>query len=299
MPAVSKSGIVSQGPSAMANNSASELNGSTVAARKQARKSAGNPASAHPLKSSIWREDANFGTGSASAPSKHTTMRTITLLLSALLIAPFATAQQNGYEGNLGGTIGLSIPMGEFADTWGKEMFTFGGHLTFPSRRIPLQFGAAFGYGEMGKDVSTVPVMDPNLLATEGRLAVKAKVFSYHALLRLSPSKGKVRPYVEGLGGLRQFTTQSKLTVDGLDQALRKERNANNFVMSTGVAAGLMVTLGGAGYIEARVERLYSGKTTYVDPSSIEVGPDGDIAFSTLSSATGAMNILLGVGFRF
>lgn len=299
MLAVSKSGIVPQGPNVMANNSASELNGSTVAARKHARKSAGNPASAQPVKSSIWREDANFGTGSAIAPPKHTTMRTITLLLSALFIAPFATAQQNGYEGNLGGTIGMSIPMGEYADTWGKEMFTFGGHLTFPSGRLPLQFGAAFGYGEMGKDVSTVPVVDPNLLATEGRLAVKAKVFNYHALLRLSPSKSRVRPYLEGLAGVRQFTTQSKLTVDGLDEPMRKERNANDFVMSTGWAAGLMVTLGGAGYVEARVERFYSGKTNYVDPTSIAVGADGEVTFNTLNSATGALNVLLGVGFRF
>ncbi len=226
-------------------------------------------------------------------------MRTITLLLTALLIAPFATAQQNGYDGNLGGTIGVSIPMGEYADTWGKEMFTFGGHLTFPSGRIPLQFGAAFGYGEMGKDVSTVPVTDPNLLATEGRLAVKAKVFNYHALLRLSPSKSRVRPYLEGLAGVRQFTTQSKLTVDGLDDPLRKERNANDFVLSTGWAAGLMVTLGGAGYMEARVERFYSGKTNYVDPTSIAVDPNGEVTFNTLNSATGTMNVLLGVGFRF
>ncbi|MGB3525539.1 MAG: hypothetical protein WBB32_06195 [Flavobacteriales bacterium] len=226
-------------------------------------------------------------------------MRAINLLFATLLIAPIAKAQDKGYEGDLGGTIGMSIPMGEFAETWGKDMFTVGGHLTLPSRRLPLQFGAAFGYAEMGKDVSTVPVADPNLLATEGRLAVKAKVFSYHTLLRLSPSKGKVRPYIEGLAGLRQFTTQSKLTVEGLDEALRKERNANDFVMSTGWAAGLMVTLGGSGYIEARVERFHSGKTTFVDPSSIAVDQNGEVSFSTLNSATGAMNVLLGVGFRF
>lgn len=226
-------------------------------------------------------------------------MRHIHLLLFLPFVSHGAFAQENHYQGNLGGTVGVGVPTGEFADTWGKEMFTFGGQLAAPSRRLPLQLGFAFGYGIMGKEMGKVMVSDPSLLATEDRLTVKAKVLSYHPFLRLSPSKGKVRPYVDGLVGMRQFTTRSRLTVEGLDKPLSKERNANDFVMSTGWAAGLMVTLGGAGYIEARVERFHSGKTTYVDPSSIAVDPNGEVSFSTLNSATGTVNVLLGLGFRF
>lgn len=226
-------------------------------------------------------------------------MRTPILLLILAATSFAAPAQPKGYDGQIGGTVGMSIPTGEFADTWGKEMFTFGGQLAIPSRRLPLQLGLAFGYGIMGKDVSTVTVSDPSLLATEGQLTVKAKVLSYHPFLRFSPSKGRVRPYVDGLVGMRQFTTQSRVTVEGLDKPLSKERNANDFVMSSGWAAGLMIGVGEIGYIEARVERFHSGKTTYVDPSSITTDSDGNVTFNTLNSATGAVNVLLGLGIRF
>ena len=230
---------------------------------------------------------------------KASTMRPILILLAALAIHPCAMAQDRGYQGDLGGTIGLGLPVGEFADTWGQEMFTFGARLALPSRRLPFQLGFVFGHGQMGREQATVPVDLPDLAATEGRLKVKTKVLNYHPMLRFSPSKGKVRPYVEGLAGLRQFTTQSKVTVEGLDKPLINVRHENDFVLSTGWAAGLMVGLGGTGYLEARVERLYSGTTKYVDPMSITAGPAGEVVFNTLESPTGTLSVLLGLGLRF
>lgn len=222
------------------------------------------------------------------------------ILLPTLLLASFsANAQLRSYQGNLGGTIGISIPQGEFADTWGHDMFTWGGHVTLPSRLLPFQWGFAFDYGVMGAKRTAVPISMPELTATEGNLSVKAKVLSYHPLLRFSPTKGKVRPYVDGMVGLRQFTTQSTVTVDGLHAPVSKERNANDFALSTGWAAGLMVGLGKVGYIEARAERLYSGKASYVDPASITVNDQGAVGFNTLNSGTGSLNLLVGVGFRF
>lgn len=226
-------------------------------------------------------------------------MRSTTLLLALALAGLQAMAQRTGYQGTIGGTIGAAVPQGEFADTWGHEMFTFGGVLVLPSQRLPLQWGFDFGYAAMGREVMTVPVSDPALAVDEGRLSVNAKTLNYNALLRLSPSKGKVRPYLDGLAGFRQFTTKSSITVQGLHEPLRKERNANDLVLNAGWAAGLMVTLGGTGYIEARVERFHSGQASYVDGRSIALDPDGNLGFDTLESGTGTLNVLLGVGFRF
>lgn len=220
-----------------------------------------------------------------------------------LLLAPFATigtqAQVTGYQGNLGGTIGIGIPTGEFADTWGRNMFAWGAHATLPSALLPFQWGFAFNYGVMGNQHFTVPVALPELSATEGDLAVRAKVLSYHPLLRFSPLKGNVRPYVDGLAGFRQFTTKSSVGVDGLQEPIRSERNANDFTLSAGWAGGVMVDLGGAGYLEARVERFYSGKASYVDPASVEVDNAGNLNFSVLESNTDGVNVLVGIGLRF
>lgn len=228
-----------------------------------------------------------------------TDMRALQLFFLASFVPTCAIAQGSGYQGNLGGTVGISVPTGEFADTWGKNTFTFGGQLAFPLGRLPFQGGFAFDYGIMGKSLATVPVSDPALTATEGSLAVRAKMISYHPLLRFSPFKGKVRPYVDGMLGMRQFTTTSKVTVEGLEDPISRERNANDFAFSAGWAAGLMVGLGGIGYIEARVERFNSGKATYVDPNSIAVDAAGNIQYNTLNSNTDAVNVLLGIGLRF
>lgn len=226
-------------------------------------------------------------------------MRALHLLFLAPFVGTGATAQTAGYQGNLGGTVGISVPTGEFADTWGRNTFTYGGQLAFPLGRLPFQGGFAFDYSFMGKSFATVPVSDSALTAAEGSLAVRAKMISYHPLLRLSPFKGKVRPYVDGMLGMRQFTTVSKVTVEGLDEPVSRERNANDFAFSAGWAAGVMVGLGGIGYVEARVERFKSGKASYVDPNSIAVDAAGNIQYNTLNSNTDAVNVLFGIGLRF
>ncbi len=226
-------------------------------------------------------------------------MRSITLPFVCLMVSVPAFAQLKGYQGNVGGTIGIGIPKGEFADTWGRNMFTWGGHVTMPSRLLPFQWGFAFDYGVMGVKNFTVPVSMPELTATEGKLAVRAKVLSYHPLLRFSPFKGKVRPYVDGMAGFRQFTTKSTMSVDGLQEPLLRERNANDFALSAGWAGGLMVRLGGIGYVEGRVERMYSGSASYVDPASIGVDNAGNLNYQVLESRTDGVNVLIGVGLRF
>lgn len=225
-------------------------------------------------------------------------MRTIGLLL-ALATTTAGFGQVKGYQGNLGGTIGVGIPQGEFADTWDKGMFTFGGHMTLPSRLLPFQWGFAFGYGIMGTRARPVEVSQPELGTTEGRMAVRSKVLSYHPMLRFSPLHGKVRPYVDGLVGVRHFSTRSTITVDGLHEPLVRERYSSDLAWSTGWAAGLMVNLGTVGYIEGRVERFYSGRASYVDPGSIAIDDQGVLDANTLESGTGTLNLLVGVGFRF
>lgn len=221
------------------------------------------------------------------------------LFASTLALTGVATAQVPGHQGNIGGGIGLSIPTGEFQGTWGRNMFDINAHLAFPLGILPFQGGFAFDHGRMGGSRDIVPVNDAALTATEGELRVRAKVLSYHPLLRFSPLKGKVRPYVDAMAGFRQFSTVSTIHVDGLESTYSTERNSNDLAFSTGWAAGVMITWGGVAYVEARVERFNSGEATYVDPASISVDDQGTVGFNTLTSKTNAVNVLLGIGLRF
>lgn len=231
-------------------------------------------------------------------PAIVSTMRTPALLFT-LLLAPVPLIAQSGFQGTIGATIGTSIPTGEFERTWGRNMFTLGAHMAFPLGRSPLQGGFAFGYSVMGTHQSTVPITTDYLGITEGTLSTRCKVLSYHPLMRLSPLHGKVRPYVDGLIGFRQFSTTSKVTAEGIEENISKERDLTDIALSKGWAGGLMVTLGDIGYMEVRVERFDSGEATYVDPGSISVSDQGAVGFNTLTSNTDVTNVLFGIGLRF
>lgn len=229
-------------------------------------------------------------------------MRTTTffLLVGTTLTSSAQNASNNDWQGTLGGGIGMSIPTGDFDRFWGTNMFQVGAHLGFPLRRVPvLQGGFAFGFSVMGRNETTVPITTDYLGITEGTLTTRCKVFSYHPLLRLNPLQGRIRPYVDGMVGFRQFSTTSKVTADGVEENISKERDETDVAFSMGWAAGVMVTLGDIAYAELRVERFDSGEATYVDPTSVTVSDAGLVSFNTLTSNTDVTNVLVGIGLRF
>ncbi len=230
-------------------------------------------------------------------------MRTSSLLLLLglpLFLQAQAENSNKEFEGTLGGDIGVSTPTGDFDRTWGRNMFHLGAQLAFPLRRVPvLQMGFSFGYSSMGKSEQTVPIDTDYLGITEGTLTVRCKSFSYHPMLRLSPLRGRVRPYVDGMVGARQFSTTSKVTADDVEENISKERNATDWAASIGWAGGVMVTLGGSAYLELRVERFDSDEASFVDPESVVISDQGEVDFTVITSNTDVTNIMLGVGFRF
>lgn len=229
-----------------------------------------------------------------------------TLILSAALLLSGATmtwAQQNNQPRQrmttLAGGLEISVPIGEFDDTWGRQLVGLSGNITLPMRRLPLSYGFDFSWASMGGSSREVPVNEPNLAVTTGDLSVRSNVYGYHGLLRLQPFQGKVSPYVDGMFGLRHFVTRTKIEVDGMDQPYLEQRNESSMVGSTGLAAGIYYAPARNIVLEGRVERLTGGLVNYVDPRSIEISPGGDVQYSTLSSGTRIVNITFGIGLRF
>ncbi|MCB0763498.1 MAG: hypothetical protein R2815_12175 [Flavobacteriales bacterium] len=222
----------------------------------------------------------------------------ITLALPLLLFAHLS-AQPLRRPVTIGGGMEIGVPFGEFGDSWGKEMLGLSGNFTVPMGILPFDYGFDFAWARMGGEKDDVHVNEEYIESTEGRLAVNSNIYGYHGLLRLKPFTGKVSPYIEGMAGVRQFTTHTSLTVDGVDDPLMEQRNTNDFVFSHGLAAGIQVAPSKVFYIEGRVERLEGGKVTYVDPGSIEIDPAGNVTYGTLTSGTHVVNVHLGIGFKF
>jgi hypothetical protein len=204
-----------------------------------------------------------------------------------------------GRSPTISGGLEIGIPRGEFNDTWGRELVGFSANMAMPMRLLPFQWGFDFGYAQMGSERSKIPVNDNFIEATEANLRVNANVYSYHGLLRFRPIRGQVSPYFDGMLGLRHFTTNSVVRVDGLSEPISKERRTSNFSGSSGWAAGVMVGVSGMLYLEGRVERLSGGRTSYIDGRSISIDPQGQVTYETLNSRTSTVNVHLGFGFKF
>lgn len=221
--------------------------------------------------------------------------------LASALAASLTMAQQQPRTASVAGGLEIGIPIGEFDATWGHQLVGLSANMTMPMRRLPLSYGFDFAWARMGSESKVVAIDEENIESTTGDLSVKSNVYGYHALLRLQPFTGKVSPYVEGMAGARQFTTSTEIEVDGMDAPLMEQRNENEFIGSTGWAAGLQVMPGKQRnfFLEARVESLAGGQVSYVDARSIVVSPEGEVNYGTLTSGTRVMNITFGIGLRF
>jgi hypothetical protein len=236
-------------------------------------------------------------------------MRYLPTLLLLTIFASTAIAQQDserGGQNNFGGRpttisggLEIGIPIGAFADSWGREIVGLSANMAMPMRLLPIDIGFDFAWGRMGGDKEVVAVNEQVLAVNTGELTINSNIYGYHGLARFKPINGMVSPYVEVLAGFRHFTTRSELRVEGLNEPLREERNSSKFVGSTGWAVGVQVAPTRAFYLEARVERLNSGKVEYVDPRSIVINGNGDVTYQTLKSPTRVANVHLGIGFRF
>lgn len=228
-------------------------------------------------------------------------MRFPTSLLALMTLSFLAQAQQENRQrmATLAGGLEIGVPIGEFDESWGRQLVGLSGNFTVPMRRLPFSYGFDFGWAHMGGNSREVTVSDPAITATTGDLSVRSNVYGYHGLLRLQPFHGQVSPYIEGLTGARHFVTSTRINVDGIDEPLMEQRNESSLIGSAGLAAGVYYAPSRNFIIEGRVERLTGGMVRYVDPRSIEISPDGEVAYSTLSSGTRIVNITFGIGFRF
>ena len=229
-------------------------------------------------------------------------MRAFILLISLALVMNLQAQNNNGTNGTrqlstLSGGMQIGVPVGEFNSTWGKGLFGLSANIAFPMRRIPIHFGYDFAWGRMGGE-TMLPSSNGGIFGgTNGaKVEVNSNVYDHLGLLRLDPSKGKVHPYGDFLIGVRHFSTRSVAYT--ADESTAEEKTSN-VVSSMGWAAGVMMTISNNFFADLRVERLYTGRVSYVDVSTIEIASDGTVTYEKLTSNADVVNIQLGVGFHF
>ncbi|MCB9170415.1 MAG: hypothetical protein H6597_02495 [Flavobacteriales bacterium] len=225
--------------------------------------------------------------------------RPFLLILALVLVLPMQA--QLGQKGRytLSGGLRIGMPLGEFDAAYGRTIGGFGLNLAVPLKGLPLATGFQYDRSYLGGRQGVVAVDEQYVTVTSGDLRVRSRMNGYHALARLAPLKGKVSPYLDGLIGLRSFTTNSQLTVDGVNGPLREDNILRGTAFSYGWAAGVLVGITPLLYVEGRFERFKGGRARYVEPTSITIDSDGHIDYVARESGTDLLTIHLGVGLRF
>jgi hypothetical protein len=109
------------------------------------------------------------------------TMRTILTLLIAVITISLKAQLLERRPVTIGGGLEVGVPIGEFNDSYGKEIFGLAGNFTVPMGLLPFDWGFDFGWGRMGAESQEVPIAEEHLDATTGDLRVNSDIYRRHA----------------------------------------------------------------------------------------------------------------------
>jgi opacity protein-like surface antigen len=119
-----------------------------------------------------------------------------------------------------------------------------------------------------------------------------------HLLLRVQPTSGKVRPYLEALAGFKLFQTQSTLVLDCAcdDDIVDSVTELDDTAFSYGVGVGLQIALGDPNLsFETKFRYTRGDDATYLTRGSLD---DRNLADRLRESSTDAWSIHIGLSYR-
>jgi opacity protein-like surface antigen len=225
------------------------------------------------------------------------TICSLVVFLLILMIGGAANIQAQSQEKDhfQGGVYFLTlVPRGEFSENLsnsygagiqglvriGSSPFMVGGDLAL----------AIYGYERR---------LDPTI---SERVTTSNYILLPHFVLRAQPRLGVIRPYVEGLIGLKYLWTETSTSEVDLDGNIINDVNLSDTSFSYGVGGGLQIsptkTRESRFMLDIGVRWLRGGRAEYLREGSIrEV--NGSVAYDVLSSRTDTLAVRVGVTYRF
>ncbi|MCE2515602.1 MAG: hypothetical protein J4F37_11425 [Acidobacteria bacterium] len=133
----------------------------------------------------------------------------------------------------------VGVPVGAFGDNTGAS---FGGALDFGVGlgRTPVSVGAAIDYLRYGTETRHIALF-PALPEVVSDVDTTNNVFRAHALVRVQPRTGRVRPYAEGLLGFSYAYTST--SADLGNDAGASTTHLGDYAPSAGFGGGVTVVL--------------------------------------------------------
>lgn len=224
------------------------------------------------------------------------------MTLSFVMMHCRALSQTHNYQMGINAGIQSSIPMGKFADQT-KGIFTgFGGSFTVPTwRNSPVHVGFGYGWNKLGRNAQDIMVPDVKDGKTMASFAIQTVRHTYDVLLRLSPFRGRVQPFAEGIGGWSNFITRSDLKThySNGEKGDSRERLYNEASLNYGWGLGMQIRLLPHVFLEGKMQRIYATDTSVFNHESLVIAENGALEYETIEERPEFVTIQAGLTFKF
>jgi opacity protein-like surface antigen len=194
------------------------------------------------------------------------------------------------------------VPRGGFSENITNNGYGGGGLFLVRLGDSPLLVGGDLGAVTYGSEShresisTTIPV--------QVRVRTSNNILLFHSLVRLQHRNGPIRPYADGLIGLKHLFTTTSITSLSTGDEIAGDTDLSDTTLSYGFGGGAQIPLSGKGngkfaiMLDANARYLRGGRASYLKKGSIRQ-VDGFPIFDVLSSRTDVVSVQIGVTFRF
>ena len=226
--------------------------------------------------------------------------------IAVLLVSSFLTCSlpAQNFQGGLGFIVGA--PQGEFKDNLDATGYGITGHIGYSPKTQPLMIGVEVGYMNYGSETrtepfsTTIPDVYVNVTTTNNLVLT-------HLFLRAQPTKGTIRPYLEGLVGFSYFFTETKIeNKNHSGEEIASNTNQDDATLSGGGGLGAMVQVYSKDKDNRKIEVLLDFRTRYLIGGEAEYLKKGSIrresnrvVYDINKSKTNLLTFQFGVAVRF
>jgi opacity protein-like surface antigen len=192
-------------------------------------------------------------------------------------------------------------PRGSFSENVTNNGYGVGGQFLVGLGRSPFHLGVDAAFTNYGSDEHEEP-LSTTIPEVDIKVRTDNNIILTHLLLRAQPRSGRVRPYADGLVGLKYLFTRTSINNE-FDEEIASTTNLSDTTLSYGFGGGLQVRLanigsGGDVSFDTKVRYLRGSHAEYLKKGSIR-RENGSVSFDVLSSRTDVLTVQVGVTFRF
>jgi hypothetical protein len=193
------------------------------------------------------------------------------------------------------------VPRGEFSENVTNNGYGVSGQFLVRLGPSPFLAGGDIGIAVYGSESRREPISStiPNL---QVRVRTTNNILFSHFILRAQPRTGPVRPYLDGLIGLKHLFTRTSISDLSDDETIASSTDLSDTTLSYGFGGGMQIPLTKGPeariLLDTNVRYLRGARAEYLRKGSIRE-ENGLVFFDVLSSRTDALAVQIGVTFRF